>query len=444
MQNDKTTLKDLSFFAAGQEGMFHLLDHTTTLAGREMLRKHIQFPPSRFEELVALQQTVKFFATHKDTWTGAISNGTLVLLEKFFESADSVSAPQGNISILLGALFRRMINRSEVSFTQFSISHLSDFLRGCQELTSLRSHPDLPSGLAQTLQQLKEELDGQRLTDEIAAVRNHTSYKELARLSYLARREMKNAVYRMMHLYAKLDAWHSLAVATNKNGWIFPDLLPSFPVKMHATELYHPLLRQPVAYEIDFSEKQNFLVLTGANMSGKTTFMRALGVSTLLAHLGTGVPARTFSVSFLEGIITNMHVEDNLMLGESYFFAEVQRIKQTAQRMQQPLPHLVLMDELFKGTNVHDAYECTKAVVDGLLRHPRHLMVLSTHLYEVAQQFKDREDIIFAYFVTDLTEEGSYSFTYELKPGISNDRIGYRILQKEGVLDLLKGDKDKS
>ena len=102
------------------------------------------------------------------------------------------------------------------------------------------------------------------------------------------------------------------------------------------------------------------------------------------------------------------------------------------------------MDELFKGTNVHDAYECTKAVVDGLLRHQRHIMVLSTHLYEVAQQFSDRKEIIFSYFVTDMTEEGNYSFSYELKDGISNDRIGYRILQKEGVLDLLKATTDNS
>jgi DNA mismatch repair ATPase MutS len=134
-----------------------------------------------------------------------------------------------------------------------------------------------------------------------------------------------------------------------------------------------------------------------------------------------------------------MHVEDNILLGESLFMAEVQRIKQTAQKITEPSPHLVLMDELFKGTNVHDAYECTKAVVEGLLNHKNHIMVLSTHLYEVAQHFSDNPSINFGYFVTDMTSEGQYSFTYELKKGISNDRIGYRILQKEGVIDLLSG-----
>ena len=66
------------------------------------------------------------------------------------------------------------------------------------------------------------------------------------------------------------------------------------------------------------------------------------------------------------------------------------------------------------------------------------MMILSTHLYEVAQQFSSNKDILFSYFVTNMSDNGGYEFTYELKQGISNDRIGYRILQKEGVIDLLQ------
>ena len=113
-------------------------------------------------------------------------------------------------------------------------------------------------------------------------------------------------------------------------------------------------------------------------------------------------------------------------------------MKLTAEKLLQPEPHLVLMDELFKGTNVHDAYECTRAIVEGLMNRPDHLKILSTHLYEVAKHFSDREDILFSYFVTRMTGDDNFAFDYELKQGISQDRIGYRILQKEGVLDLLK------
>ncbi len=444
MQNDKTTLKDLTFLASGQESIFALIDYTTTLAGKESLRKHIQAPPDSYEKLVALQQSIRFFARYPDQWPAVISNGTLVMLEKFFEAADNTGLAPGSFELIFGSFFHRLFNRNQYSFTQFSVSHLSDFLKGCAELTDLLKLPDIPVGLSEILQQIKQELDNQRLTPELVDIDKTTPYKDLAKLSFQARRELKNPVYRLMQHYARLDAWHALAVATIKNNWMFPALQPSFPITMQATALYHPLLKQPVSYDIDFNQDQNFLLLTGANMSGKTTFMRTLGVSALMAHLGMGVPAASFNMSFLHGIITNMHVEDNLVLGESYFFAEVQRIKQTAQKLLQPSPHLVLMDELFKGTNVHDAYECTRAVVDGLLHHNHHIMVLSTHLYEVAQQFAERKDIIFSYFVTDMTADGNYSFSYELKNGISDDRIGYRILQKEGVLDLLRVNKNNS
>jgi hypothetical protein len=76
-------------------------------------------------------------------------------------------------------------------------------------------------------------------------------------------------------------------------------------------------------------------------------------------------------------------------------------------------------------------------VLDGLKHHSGHLMVLSTHLYEVAQQFSVDDGINFSYFVTNLGKNGDYEFTYELKEGISNDRIGYLILQKEGIIKLL-------
>jgi DNA mismatch repair ATPase MutS len=441
MQNDKTTLKDLSFYTSGEGGIFQLLDYTITQAGRDMLRKHIQRPPEHYDELVDLQEAIKYFADHPNAWTALISNGTLVMLEKFFESADNATAMPGNITFLFGTAFQRIFNRNEYSFTQFSVSHLSDFLKGTLQLTNALDQSVVPKALRAVLEEMKTEVENQRLSSELVNLKTNTSYPELARLSYHARRELKNPVYRLMKLYARLDAWRSLALATIKNNWVFPVIKPSLPIGIQAKGLVHPLLKQPVAYDIDFNEEHNFLLLTGANMSGKTTFMRTLGVSALMAHLGMGIPATSYTISFLEGIITNMHVEDSLILGESYFFAEVQRIKQTAQKLLQPLPHLVLMDELFKGTNVHDAYECTKAVVEGLLRHQKHIMVLSTHLYEVAQEFSHRKEIIFSYFVTDLSHEGNYTFSYELKPGISNDRIGYRILQKEGVLDLLKQSK---
>lgn len=437
MQNDKTTLRDLSIFTAGNSGgVFDLLDRTTTQEGREALRHLILHPPDSFEALSEVQETIRWWLQYPGHWTEKISNGTLVMLEQFFESADAVSAPPGGLSMLLGGFLQRIFNRNQYTFVQFSLTHLADLVKGCTDLVRLLEEPTLPALLRRELEAVQHELQ-HPLVQDLLKVSSSTPYNDLARLSFRARREMKLTAYALRTRYARMDAWQSLAKATKQHGWRFPELFPAFPVRLEARGLYHPLLERPVSYDVRFGEQQNFMVLTGANMSGKTTFMRALGVSALLAHIGCGVPA-DLKISFLEGVITNMQVEDNILKGESYFFAEVQRMKHTALKLRQDRPHLVLMDELFKGTNVHDAYECTRAVVEGLLQRPHHLMILSTHLHEVAQYFSVRQDLLFAYFVTRMGEDGSFRFTYELKPGISNDRIGYRILKQEGVLDLLR------
>lgn len=438
MLNDRTTLKDLSIFTSEQDGsVFALLDSTITAQGKEVLRKHILHPADDYNQLQKLQDTIKFWAANLQEWPTIISNGTLVMLERYFESADHASAPPSSINLLFGTFFQKILNKDEYSFTQFSVSHLSDFFKGCTQLTGLLDLPALPVLLRVELEDMKEQLNHE-LAEVVMNADTKTPFRQLAHLSFRVRREMKQRVYGLIRAYAKLDAWQSMANTTRKHNWVFPDLLPAGPLCFEAKGLFHPLLKQPVVYDIDFSKKQNFLLLTGANMSGKTTFMRSLGVAALLAHLGLGVPATTLRISFLSGIISNMHVEDNLMLGESYFFAEVQRMKLTAQKMQQAGSYLVLMDELFKGTNVHDAYECTRAVIEGLLNKSRHIMILSTHLHEVAGHFENKPEVIFKYFVTNVTGNGSYQFTYELKDGISQDRIGYRILQHEGVIDLLK------
>lgn len=438
MLNDAITFKDLSVFPAnGNDGIAGLIDRTVTAAGKDVLYKHIKQPPATYNQLTALQDTIRFWAAHSQYWPVIITNGTLVMLEKFFESADNVSAPPSGLSLIFGESFQKMFNKGEYFFTQFSLSHLSDFLKGCKELTTILELEHIPALLKQELEAMRKELQHE-LTNDLVAVTSDTPFREQATLSFRARRQIKNNVQRLITHYARLDAWQSMAKATVEHKWVFPELLPAVPLCFDAEDLLHPLLDSPKPYNISFSPQQNFLLLTGANMSGKTTFMRSIGVAALLAHLGMGVPASKLRISYFRGIITNMHVEDDLLKGESYFFAEVKRMKMTAEKLLQHEPHLVLMDELFKGTNVHDAYECTRAVVEGLLNRPDHLKILSTHLYEVANNFTNRKDILFTYFVTRMTDDENYVFEYEMKEGISQDRIGYRILQKEGVLDLLK------
>jgi DNA mismatch repair ATPase MutS len=116
----------------------------------------------------------------------------------------------------------------------------------------------------------------------------------------------------------------------------------------------------------------------------------------------------------------------------------VQRIKNTILKINDGQKWLVLIDELFKGTNVQDAMRCSSTVIKGLLKISNSHFILSTHLYEIAEDLKPYPNIAFRYFETEVTED-ELSFSYQLKEGVSNDRIGYLILKREGVVDMIDG-----
>ena len=171
-------------------------------------------------------------------------------------------------------------------------------------------------------------------------------------------------------------------------------------------------------------------------MGGKSTYIKAVGLSVYLAHIGMGVPAKSMHLSLFDGLLSNIQVEDNIFKGQSYFYNEVQRIKKTLEKISDGKNWLILIDELFKGTNIQDAMKCSTAVIEGLIKMKHSLFVLSTHLYEIGDALKQYNNIQFRYFETNMLDD-KIEFSYQIKEGISNDRIGYLILKREGVTKML-------
>ena len=98
-------------------------------------------------------------------------------------------------------------------------------------------------------------------------------------------------------LYAQIDAWYGMARAVQKYELVFPDFVQNDEPVIEAKGLYHLLVQQPVAYDVVLNQKTNFLFLTGANMAGKSTFIKAVGICVYLAHIGMGVPAKNMQLS---------------------------------------------------------------------------------------------------------------------------------------------------
>ncbi|RQO31506.1 hypothetical protein DBR32_05990 [Taibaiella sp. KBW10] len=432
---DTITLKDLSIFT-GTVNVFDLMNRCSTHLGSKQLRHFVMHPQKKYADLQQQQAAVQYWIRHQSEWPEQISNGTVVMLREFFESNEGLHYKPSSWLFSVDAALQKVFNKNAYSLLQFSVMHLIDLAKGLQALSAIpdEDEPALIMHAQETFVQLLKE----PLCKDLLEMDKHTPLRKLMHVGYHARRVLKKYMPAVLDQFAKMDAWCAMAKTTMALGFTMPVVIDDPEIQLSAEKLYHPLLQKPVPYDLSLTDMQNMLFLTGANMSGKSTLLRSLGISALLAHIGMGVPATAYTISFLDGIITNMQVEDNIFLGESYFFAEVQRMKLTAQKIQQSNRQLVLMDELFKGTNVHDAYECSKAVIQHLLQHRNNLFALSTHLYELYDELKGAPNILFRYCHTNITEEGDYKFTYALKEGVSNDKIGFIVLKNEGVLDLLK------
>ena len=321
---------------------------------------------------------------------------------------------------------------------RYSVGHFADFVRGMNKMIELLDGPECPPMLGELLQKARQLLDNEIL-DSLAktAPGVKLSPVQVVHYGFYIRMRFKGPMQSLIQIYNRLDAWYSMAMAVRKYNLAFPTFLEQEDPFIEARSLYHLLLPAPVAYDVLLDRSTNFLFLTGANMAGKSTFIRSVGVVVFLAHMGMGVPAQSMRLSLFDGILSNINVVDNIAKGESFFFNEVQRIRNTLQKISGQKKWLVLIDELFKGTNVQDAMKCSITVIKGLIRIRRSLFILSTHLYEIGDELRQYPNISFNYFETTVKDD-QLEFSYQLKEGISNDRIGYLILKREKVVEMLE------
>jgi len=437
MEIDKTTFSDISIFHAEEEfSIFHKLNFTRTTGGKEWLRRFFSEPHQDVKRILGTQKIIRTLLLHVNEWPSEITNGTILVMDKFLDyNLDPVPDNQNPVN----SLSYKWFHHEDYAMVKYSIKHFADFYRGIKNLAQqFDGQDELPLSFniyIERILQLLKETPLQRLSET-----KKTDLFSLSQNLYFAfhlRGHYKNDTLELIEIFYRLDAWYSMAMAVKTFNLSFPEFTETEQPLVYTKGLYHLLLHQPVAYNIEMNPEHNFLFLTGANMAGKSTFIKSVGSAVFLAHLGMGVPAAEMKLTLFDGLLTNINVVDNIAKGESFFFNEVQRIKNTIQKINNGRKWLVLIDELFKGTNVQDAMKCSATVIKGLIKIKNSLFILSTHLYEIGDELKVYPNISFKYFETNVKGD-QLEFSYQLKDGISNDRFGYLILKKEKVVDMLE------
>lgn len=435
MQVDKVTLHDLSVFHSEEyQSVFHHVNLTLTNGGREHLRYLLAHPLDSIKAIEQTQVTIQQLSSIMDQYPISPSNGTVLVMEKFYESP--INNYPSDIGVVTALLYK-LLNLADYSLSKFTVEHALDFVQGMEKIAELISLENGSIWLTQKAERIRQLLNKDMVPEMLLANKKNLSTTTILKYAKFLRARYRSATEELIEIHSKLDAYLSLAKAAQKFQFTYPTVVETNEPCIEAEGLYHFLLEVPVAYKVQLNQSANFIFLTGANMAGKSTFIKAAGLAAYMAHIGMGVPAKKMKLSRLDGILSNIQVSDNILKGESFFFNEVQRIKKTIERISDGKKWLILIDELFKGTNQEDAVKCSTVVIEGLRKLPNALFILSTHLYEIGHNLKHHPNIQFRYFETAVNND-QLVFSYQLKEGISNDRLGFLILKREGVVSMLE------
>lgn len=250
------------------------------------------------------------------------------------------------------------------------------------------------------------------------------------------RKQHHAQLHQAMDDMAAMDALVSCAVyAFNHPEYTYP-VFTTAGTPMIAQGLRHPLLHAASAVGNDFSigQQERFYLLTGANMTGKSTFMRTIGVNLLLMRLGLPLPAVRFSAPPLL-LFTSMRITDSVQDDISYFRAELNRIKELIDTVRQtPEPYLILLDEPLRGTNSTDKQQGTRSILETLLRC--HAMgIVATHdtgLCDMATQYPGQ--ITNYHFESNISPTG-LTFDFKLKPGGSTSNNATLLMRQMGIVE---------
>jgi len=232
------------------------------------------------------------------------------------------------------------------------------------------------------------------------------------------RRKSGPAIRRWLAAVGELEALSALAgYAYEHPADPFPEFIEE-AAYFDARGLAHPLLPEDraVRNDVQIGGELRLIVVSGSNMSGKSTLLRAVGVNAVLAQCGAPVRAAHLRMSPL-AVGASIQIVDSLQDGRSRFYTEITRLKQIVDLTREPLPVVFLLDEFLQGTNSHDRRIGAEAIVRGLLRRGA-IGLLTTHdlaLAEIAEALGKKAT---NQHFEDRLENGTLLFDYCLRPGV--------------------------
>lgn len=436
---DRQTLNELEIYSDNSSNLniFDLLDRTTTSGGKDNLKLQFQNPYTSSDEITAMQDILKIISQDIVHWEIPFSKKMMDMVEIYYFSKAETVVSENSIGRFFEGLFYRFkfkdFMETAIGGSKITLQFLIEIKKYFSKLEGI-SLPKNLKEIQSTVQQILNDEDIQ----SACAIENIQSlgFNDSITIDHWFRAKHKRKIVALIDIAYRLDVYLSMAKAIKELNLTFPEIVESETPVLELEGLYHLFLKNPTKNDLLYNNGKHFLFLTGPNMAGKTTFLKSLGISIYLAQLGMGVPAMRMKISPFNALFSSLNTTDNLSIGYSYFYSEVMRVRKAAETLQKDKKVFMIFDELFKGTNIKDAFDGSMLVINGLLKWKSGMFVLASHLTELSKQIDDKPSVFFCYFDSSV-DNGTPVFSYQIKEGKSDERLGLIILQNENIEQLL-------
>lgn len=413
-----------------EDEILPLFDFTFNYHSGQAVRSLLLEPPSDIKETLQRQLVLKGFQANRALLKEySFSRFNLAEIYDFLESFEAGSLSPAKLRWKLtfnetersqkrGKIIQMILLFHKIYFTYTSKLDLTAFPQEyATELTLLNRFlldfdPEKYEGFIR-----KKKLDVGDVVDLMLLIARKTTSGEMG------------AFWRRWFAF---EAWLSVSHGIAKNGFNFPGFDQS---NFQLTGVYHPLVRNAVRN--DLKATRNLILLTGPNMSGKSTLLKAVSLCVYLAHAGLAVPATAASMPYYKNISVAINLTDSVVSGYSHFMSEVFALKTVVQEARSGDPCFAVFDELFRGTNIEDALEISSTTIRGLTRFKNSLFFISTHLHQLRDMEEIKSGKVTSSYIECNLDRDTPVFTYKLKEGWSDLKLGRILFEKEGLNNLL-------
>jgi len=433
---DKQTITDLELFekVKGEKSIFALFNYTKSFGGKKQLEFLFSNPLTDIDLLEQRLQVIQYFQKHEIGFD--VEKHCFDFIEHYL-TQQNVPNRFSRFKSFLKALNYKINPKNEYYVVQRGIRFLIAVLNDIYDYAKNEEPQDTPAYFQHCKYFILDKIDNTPLK-AVLSLKNRRKLRpfEFGKLDFYFRKNQLNTVKDLLAIVYAYDAFKSIAIASDKHGFA----LPTFSTDSNyfvTRGLFHPFLESPVSNDFNFVLNRNVCFLTGPNMAGKSTFLKSLSISIYLAHLGFPVPASYLKTSLFNGLLTTINLSDNINKGYSHFYTEVLRVKYVAEQINQAHKIFVVFDELFRGTNVKDAYEASLSVVQAFSKLNNSVFAISTHIIEVADKLKNNDSLFFKYFEANMVDD-TPQYNFKIKDGVTDERIGMYILKKEKVIETIE------